>query len=239
MALSSNNLSPMRPYLLRAFYSWMLDNKLTPHISVDATVPGSTIPFEYAQGGYIILNISPMAVRFLKISNRELSCHARFGGVPYNIVIPIRAVMIIYPKEDPKLGITLPPERCYSTDEDKDYDFDDKYEYDMNQMSSDLSYRDDAPLLSVVDNNVPKDSKVERNYKESATENEQERVKPKFSVVSDKEVSFEQKHDINSFTSFKLEVVSDSKKDSSKVAKPMDEKEEKDDKSDSDDRTPQ
>jgi len=28
-------LTPRRPYLLRAFYEWLLDNQLTPHLVVD------------------------------------------------------------------------------------------------------------------------------------------------------------------------------------------------------------
>ena len=30
------NMTPSRPYLLRAFYEWLLDNDMTPHLLVDA-----------------------------------------------------------------------------------------------------------------------------------------------------------------------------------------------------------
>lgn len=32
-----SQLTPRRPYLLRAFYEWLLDNQLTPHLVVDVT----------------------------------------------------------------------------------------------------------------------------------------------------------------------------------------------------------
>ncbi|HBF46065.1 MAG TPA: ClpXP protease specificity-enhancing factor, partial [Shewanella frigidimarina] len=30
-----------RPYLLRAYYEWLMDNHLTPHVVVDAFVNGT------------------------------------------------------------------------------------------------------------------------------------------------------------------------------------------------------
>lgn len=33
-----SQLTPRRPYLLRAFYEWLLDNQLTPHLVVDVTL---------------------------------------------------------------------------------------------------------------------------------------------------------------------------------------------------------
>ncbi|MGR5541971.1 ClpXP protease specificity-enhancing factor SspB, partial [Vibrio campbellii] len=33
-----SNMTPRRPYLLRAFYEWLVDNDLTPHLVVDATM---------------------------------------------------------------------------------------------------------------------------------------------------------------------------------------------------------
>jgi stringent starvation protein B len=40
MTVEMSQLSPRRPYLLRAFYEWLLDNQLTPHLVVDVTLPG-------------------------------------------------------------------------------------------------------------------------------------------------------------------------------------------------------
>lgn len=32
-------MKPRRPYLVRAYYEWLLDNDLTPHLVVDAMLP--------------------------------------------------------------------------------------------------------------------------------------------------------------------------------------------------------
>lgn len=34
-----SQLTPRRPYLLRAFYEWLLDNQLTPHPSGGCDAP--------------------------------------------------------------------------------------------------------------------------------------------------------------------------------------------------------
>ena len=36
--------SSPRPYLLRAFYEWMVDNGLTPHLLVDTEAPSVEVP---------------------------------------------------------------------------------------------------------------------------------------------------------------------------------------------------
>ena len=58
-----SQLTPRRPYLLRAFYEWLLDNQLTPHLVVDVTLPGVQVPMEYARDGQIVLNIAPRMMR--------------------------------------------------------------------------------------------------------------------------------------------------------------------------------
>ena len=37
-------MSSQRPYLLRALYEWVVDNGMTPHVLVDATRPGVSVP---------------------------------------------------------------------------------------------------------------------------------------------------------------------------------------------------
>ena len=36
--------SPKRPYLLRAYYDWLVDNSFTPYLVVDATYLGVNVP---------------------------------------------------------------------------------------------------------------------------------------------------------------------------------------------------
>ena len=91
-----------RPYLLRAFYDWICDNHLTPYLVVNAEWPGVKIPQDYVENGRIVLNIDPDAVRGLKITNKFVTFNARFGGVPYDIEVPMRAAAAIYAKENGK-----------------------------------------------------------------------------------------------------------------------------------------
>jgi len=93
-------MTSSRPYLLRAFYDWIVDNNATPYIVVDADLPGVDVPREYIENGRIVLNISPSAARDLVLENDRVVFNARFSGVPYDIYIPIRAITAVYAKEN-------------------------------------------------------------------------------------------------------------------------------------------
>lgn len=110
--MDMSQLSPRRPYLLRAFYEWLLDNQLTPHLVVDVTLPGVHVPMEYARDGQIVLNIAPRAVGNLELSNTEVQFNARFGGVPRQVSVPMAAVLAIYAREN-GAGTMFEPEASY------------------------------------------------------------------------------------------------------------------------------
>mgnify|MGYP003626422125 CR=1 FL=1 len=93
-------MTSSRPYLLRAFYEWIVDNKSTPYVVVNAELDNVEVPVEYVENGRIVLNISPGAVRSLLIANDHLEFNARFNGVPYDIYTPIKAITAIYAKEN-------------------------------------------------------------------------------------------------------------------------------------------
>jgi stringent starvation protein B len=93
-------MTSSRPYLLRAFYEWIVDNNATPYIVVNADFPQVAVPREYVDNGRIVLNISPGAVRSLLLANDHVEFNARFGGVPHDIYVPMRAVTAIYAKEN-------------------------------------------------------------------------------------------------------------------------------------------
>ena len=112
MTVEMSQLSPRRPYLLRAFYEWLLDNQLTPHLVVDVTVPGVLGPMEYARDGQIVLNIAPRAVGNRELSNDEVRFNARFGGVPRQVSVPLAAVLAIYAREN-GAGTMFEPEAAY------------------------------------------------------------------------------------------------------------------------------
>lgn len=110
-----SQLTPRRPYLLRAFYEWLLDNQLTPHLVVDVTLPGVRVPMEYARDGQIVLNIAPRAVGGLELANDEVRFNARFGGVPRQVEVPLAAVLAIYAREN-GAGTMFEPEAAYDED---------------------------------------------------------------------------------------------------------------------------
>src|SRR5690554_6908567 len=96
MAMTSS-----RPYMIRALYEWIVDNACTPHILVDAHAEGVSVPQQYVnKDGQIVLNIAPTALKDLFIGLDAISFSARFGGMPFNLLIPCAAVLGIYAREN-------------------------------------------------------------------------------------------------------------------------------------------
>ena len=96
-----------RPYLLRAIHEWIVDNDLTPQIMVDAERDDVQVPAAYVRDGRIVLNISGSAVRGLRLGNDRVEFSARFGGTPFDVVVPVRAVLAIMAREN-GTGMSFP-----------------------------------------------------------------------------------------------------------------------------------
>ncbi|KFZ37521.1 peptidase [Shewanella mangrovi] len=112
-------MTPSRPYLLRAYFQWLLDNNLTPHLVVDATVQGTQVPVQYVKDGQIVLNIAPSAVGNLQIGNEFVEFSARFGGVPQQLILPMQAVVAIYAREN-GAGTVFDMEDAYLLEDGED-----------------------------------------------------------------------------------------------------------------------
>ncbi len=97
---STPAMSPFRPHLLRAFYDWLVANGLTPHLVVNAELPGVRVPRQYVKDGQIVLNVAPAAVGQLQLGDADVSFSARFGGNPFAVRVPIGAVAAIYAREN-------------------------------------------------------------------------------------------------------------------------------------------
>lgn len=95
-------MTPLKPYLIRAIYDWILDNNLTPHLLVNAEDPNALLPQQFVQDGRIILNIRPAAVEALSLGNEAVEFNTRFSGKSTYINAPISAIMAIYAKENGK-----------------------------------------------------------------------------------------------------------------------------------------
>ncbi|NRA62237.1 MAG: ClpXP protease specificity-enhancing factor [Psychrobium sp.] len=93
-------MGPNRPYLLRAFYQWLLDNDCTPHLVVNANITGVEVPQEHVKDGQIVLNVAPHAIGEIEMSNERVTFSARFSGKPFQLIIPMAAVIAIYAREN-------------------------------------------------------------------------------------------------------------------------------------------
>lgn len=101
-----SEMTSNKPYLIRAFYDWIVDNQKTPYILVSATYPGVQVPQQHVENGRIVLNISPAACRGLLLENDRILFSARFSGETVQIYFPPAAVLEIYAKEN-GLGIAF------------------------------------------------------------------------------------------------------------------------------------
>lgn len=100
-------MSSHRPYLLRALVEWINDNGMTPHIMVDAGVPGVQVPASAIKEERVVLNVAERAVMRLHIDNETVSFTARFSGVSFPVSVPISAVLAVYARETGQ-GMALP-----------------------------------------------------------------------------------------------------------------------------------
>jgi len=116
-------MTSSKPYLIRAIYEWIVDNNLTPYITIDTTTPYTDIPREYAKDDQLTLDISASAASNLLIGNEAIEFKARFGGASHNIYIPMEAVMIIFAQENDR-GMAFAPEEFDENFVDFDEDFD-------------------------------------------------------------------------------------------------------------------
>lgn len=111
-------MTPNRPYLLQAYYDWLMDNELTPHVVVDAFVPGTQVPQQYVKDGQIVLNITSSAVGNLQIGHEYIEFNARFGGVPQQVVLPMASIVAIYAREN-GAGTVFDVEEAYQLEDDE------------------------------------------------------------------------------------------------------------------------
>ena len=109
MSEDNFRMSSHRPYLLRALVEWINDNGMTPHLMVDAGVPGVQVPASAVKDERVVLNIAERAVMRLHIDNDAVSFTARFSGVSFPVNVPIAAVLAVYARETGQ-GMVLPDE---------------------------------------------------------------------------------------------------------------------------------
>ncbi len=102
-------MSSSKSYLVQALYQWIVDNRCSPYVLVNAYARGVEVPQDYVKDGQIVLNIAPSAVRDLQIDQQSIFFNARFGGIPMDIYAPMSAVLGIYARENGQ-GMMFEPE---------------------------------------------------------------------------------------------------------------------------------
>ncbi len=100
MANQGSRMFSNRPYLVRAFYEWIVDNNCTPYVIVDAHHTDVEVPQSFVTNGQIIINIAPRAVSGFEMNNDRIKLSTRFGGVPIDIFCPMGAILGIYAQEN-------------------------------------------------------------------------------------------------------------------------------------------
>jgi len=88
-----------RPYLIRAIYDWCVDSGLTPYLAVRVD-EHTEVPPAFVKDGEIVLNLGAGAVRNLEMGNEMITCSGRFGGAPFDLMVPVVAVIGIFAKEN-------------------------------------------------------------------------------------------------------------------------------------------
>ena len=93
-------MTSCQPYILKAIYQWIIDNEMTPFVTIDAEYLDSKISKEHAEKGIVTLNISATAVKDLNIDDNGISFRSRLGTQEVLIDVQIEAVISIYARED-------------------------------------------------------------------------------------------------------------------------------------------
>ncbi|WP_223669443.1 ClpXP protease specificity-enhancing factor [Kangiella shandongensis] len=112
------NATPLQPYLLIAYYEWMVDNDWTPQVLVDCSYPDVDVPQQFANDGKIVLNIAPEAVANFELNHDYLSFSARFSGKSLNVYIPMNSIVAVYARENDQ-GIMFSP-NMYGDDDNQE-----------------------------------------------------------------------------------------------------------------------
>lgn len=92
-------MSNFRIALFDTVYDWILDNRYTPYLMVDATSDLVSVPREHVRDDRIILNIHPRSIDGLIVNDEGLTFMARFQGVSRPVVLPTGSVLALYARE--------------------------------------------------------------------------------------------------------------------------------------------
>jgi stringent starvation protein B len=95
-----------KPYFVRAIFEWLIDQGLTPYITV-AVNASTRVPREFVKDGHIVLNIGPDAANELLLTNDAITFKARFNGAVFPVAVPMDRVAAIFAKENHEQGLVF------------------------------------------------------------------------------------------------------------------------------------
>ena len=97
-----------KPYLVRAFYDWIVDSGCTPYLQIQINYPGVVAPEGFDDEGVLVLNVSGQATNRLQLGDQSIDFEARFRGKAMLVHVPMPAVLAIFAKENAQ-GMGFPP----------------------------------------------------------------------------------------------------------------------------------
>lgn len=93
-------MSTPKPFIVRAFYDWVIANDCMPFMAIDATVEGVSLPPSLAGEPQVVFNLSGAAAVGLALGDSLIEFSARFSGVGHHVSFPVSAVLGVYAKEN-------------------------------------------------------------------------------------------------------------------------------------------
>ena len=138
----SKKMTSFKPYLFSAWYEWLTDNYITPHLIVDTTVEGVKVPQDYVKDNNIVLSMAPAAIHDYQLKSSGISFKAMFRGVSEDIFVPFKSMVYMVAVENGQgfpIGEILD---SFSDDEDEE------------NVSVEKTEDESEPLFSLADNNA-------------------------------------------------------------------------------------
>ncbi len=99
-----------KPYLVRAFYDWIVDSGCTPYLQIQINYPGVVAPQGFDDEGVLVLNVSGQATNRLQLGDQSIDFEARFRGKAMAVHVPMPAVLAIFAKENAQGMGFAPPD---------------------------------------------------------------------------------------------------------------------------------
>ena len=162
----SKKMTSFKPYLFSAWYEWLTDNYITPHLVVDASVDGVKVPQAYVKDNNIVLSMAPAAIHDYQLKSNGVAFKAMFRGISEDIFVPFKAMVYMIAVEN---GQGFPIGEILDS-------FSDDEEPAALDKEENKKEDEGEPLFSLADNNAQDQDPETKNNNVNA---------PSFEIVKD------------------------------------------------------